>query len=312
MSPTQWIARDMDNIGWMDARLYQILCLTLFLILGVISRDWTISTPHIGWIIIACLSAQMFGTWRSGAIGPASGPDSTPASPTIVTLAANLQRLLSGWPSALITSLGLSLLLRSEHWTTLVLASIAAIGSKFLLRHNGKHLFNPANFGIITALLVTPDAWVSPGQWGNEQWYALLFLVTGGFVLKQVGRWDTSIAFLITDAGLEAIRNGWLGWTWDVWLHQFSSGSLWLFALFMITDPRTIPDARPARLVWAGAIALLTFVLRNVWFISTAPFWALFVLAPLSVLLDRLVPADRFNWAETVSNDMSCSPLPSR
>ncbi len=298
MSPTQWIARDMNKIGLIDARLYQLLCLTLFLILGVISRDWTLSAPHIGWIILTCLTVQLIGAWRSGAIAPSSGAV-WPAWPEGLTDAAKLKPLLSGLPSALITSLGLSLLLRADDWTTLVLAGTAAIGSKFLLRLNGKHLFNPGNFGIITALLLAPDAWVSPGQWGEEQWYVLVFVATGGFVLKQVGRWDTSIAFLLTYAGLEAVRNGWLGWTWDVWLHRLSSGSLWLFALFMITDPRTIPDARGARLVWAGAIALLTFYLRNVWFISTAPFWALFVLAPFSVLLDWLFPADRFDWAET-------------
>lgn len=291
MSPTQWIACDMNKIGLIDARLYQLLCLTLFLILGVISRDWTISAPHIGWIIVTCLSVQLIGTWARGAIGPTLG--------SAWADAAMLKSLLSSLPSALITSLGLSLLLRADSWITLVLAGTAAIGSKFLLRLNGKHLFNPGNFGIIMALLLAPDAWVSPGQWGEEQWYVLVFVATGGLVLRQVGRWDTSIAFLLTYAGLEAVRNVWLGWTWDVWLHRLSSGSLWLFALFMITDPRTIPDARAARLIWAGAIALLTFYLRNVWFISTAPFWALFVLAPFSVLLDWRFPADRFDWADT-------------
>jgi Na+-transporting NADH:ubiquinone oxidoreductase subunit NqrB len=180
----------------------------------------------------------------------------------------------------------------------MILAASCAILSKFLLRVQGKHIFNPANLGIIAALILTPDAWVSPGQWGEDGWYALIFLGTGGLVLKQVGRWDTTVAFLGSYALLEAARNLWLGWTWDVWLHRLMSGSLLLFALFMITDPRTIPNARAARLIWAGAIAFLTFILRNSFFLSTAVFWALFALAPLTIILDYLWKAPRFSWTD--------------
>jgi hypothetical protein len=66
-------------------------------------------------------------------------------------------------------------------------------------------------------------------------------------VLKRVGRWDTTLAFLGSYALLEALRNLWLGWAWDVWAHRLMSGSLLLFALFMVTDPRSIPNARPAQ-----------------------------------------------------------------
>jgi len=166
-----------------------------------------------------------------------------------------------------------------------------------------KHLFNPANFGIIVALLFTSDAWVSPGQWGEEGWYALMFLSAGGLVLRQVGRWDTTIAFLATYIGLEAVRNAWLGWTWDVWGHRLMSGSLLMFALFMVTDPRTIPNSRTGRVIWAMAIALLTFILRNQFFVSTAVFWALFALAPFSILLDRLFPDERFFWESDSVSD---------
>jgi Na+-transporting NADH:ubiquinone oxidoreductase subunit NqrB len=198
--------------------------------------------------------------------------------------------------SATITALGLSLLLRSDSYTTMVLAASLAILSKFLFQVNHKHFFNPANFGIISVLILTKDAWVSPGQWGDDWWYALLFVGTGGMVLKQVGRWDTTAAFLGSYALLEAIRNLWLGWTWDVYCHRLMSGSLLLFALFMITDPRSIPNARFSRIFWAISIGVLTFILRNQFFVSTAVFWALFALAPLSILLDFLWSAPRFSW----------------
>jgi Na+-transporting NADH:ubiquinone oxidoreductase subunit NqrB len=183
-----------------------------------------------------------------------------------------------------------------DHYSTMVIASAFAILSKSVFQVRGKHIFNPANFGIVATLLCTSDAWVSPGQWGEEGWYALLFLAAGGLVVGKVGRWDTTIAFLGTYAGLEAARNIWLGWTWDVWAHRLMSGSLLMFAFFMITDPRSIPNARIGRLIWALSIALLTFILRNYFFISTAVFWSLFALAPLTIVLDRVFPADRFTW----------------
>jgi Na+-transporting NADH:ubiquinone oxidoreductase subunit NqrB len=40
----------------------------------------------------------------------------------------------------------------------------------------------------------------------------------------------------------------------------------------------------------------LTFVLRNQFYLSTAVFWALFALSPLTVVLDRLWKAERFAW----------------
>ncbi len=284
-----------------DARFYQILFLGLFLLLGIGTRDWTLHPEMVGVLIATCLLTQWgmgwiigCGSWRGWRQAMGDGQQATEhlESPVPPAPGASL-------PSALITSLGLSLLLRADHYSTVILAGTLAILSKFLLRVRGKHLFNPANFGIIAALLLTRDAWVSPGQWGEEGWYVLLFLGTGGVVLRKVGRWDTTVAFLGAYAGLEAIRNVWLGWTWDVWAHRLMSGSLLLFALFMITDPRTIPNARVGRLLWAIAIALLTFILRNVFFIPTAVFWALFALAPLTPLLDFIFPADRFSWSSS-------------
>lgn len=86
------------------------------------------------------------------------------------------------------------------------------------------------------------------------------------------------------------------------------SGSLLLFALFMITDPRTIPNARISRLIWAVSIALLTFILRNYFFVSTAVLWALIALAPLSILLDWIWTAPRFSWNSSLDFTPELTP----
>ncbi|MEM9769274.1 MAG: RnfABCDGE type electron transport complex subunit D [Cyanobacteria bacterium P01_D01_bin.71] len=286
-----------------DARDYQILFLSLFLLLGLATRDWTLKPAVVGVAIATALLTQAaFSLWRSyrSRVTAEAGDLNLPSAIAPAGISARWQQIWANfsfnWRSPLISALGLSLLLRVDHLPTMALAAFVAIASKFLCQVDGKHFFNPANIGIIAALCFTHDAWVSPGQWGEELWYALIFLGAGGMVLKRVGRWDTTAAFLGSYALLEALRNLYLGWTWDVWLHRLSSGSLLLFALFMVTDPRSIPNARPARLLWALSIAGLTFFLRNRFYVPTAVFWALFLLSPLTIALDRLWQSERFAW----------------
>ena len=272
-----------------DARLTQIIFLGLFLFLGVNTRDWTIQPDLIFAVVASCLITQ----WLLSALVEYAKSLSNIYSELNILISP---KVLTSLRSALITSLGLCLLLRSNSHQTMMIAGFLAIASKFLFRYHQKHFFNPANFGIIAAITLTNDAWVSPGQWGTDWWYLLLFLGLGGVVLRQVGRWDTSITFLLSYGTLEAIRNAWLGWSWDVWQHQFMSGSLLLFALFMLTDPRSIPNSKTGRLIWSMAIAFSTFILQHYFYLSTAIFWSLFIISPLTVLLDMIWTAPRFNW----------------
>ena len=277
-----------------DARITQIIFLSLFLLLGVSTRDWTIQSHLIFVVISSCSITQWI---LSSLVECSKRNDEYSLINTHNKLAILFSsKVLVSLRSALITSLGLCLLLRSNSPKTMAIAGCLAIASKFIFRYHHKHFFNPANFGIIAALTITDDAWISPGQWGTDWWYILLFLGLGGVVLKQVGRWDTSIAFLLSYGGLEAVRNLWLGWSWDVWQHQFMSGSLLLFALFMLTDPRSIPNSQKGRWIWSIAIAFTTFILQHYFYLSTAIFWSLFIVSPITMLLDMAWHAPRFNW----------------
>jgi Na+-transporting NADH:ubiquinone oxidoreductase subunit NqrB len=275
-----------------DARDYQISFLAFFLFLGVATRDWTLQPKSILVVIASCLVTQWL---LSSSIEYTKNINDYGVSPIqIITK----PQVLNSLRSALITALGLCLLLRSNSYQTMAIASFLAIASKFIWRWRHKHFFNPANFGIIAALILTDDAWVSPGQWGTDWWYLLLFAGLGGVILKKVGRWDTSIAFLLVYGGLSAICNLWLGWTWDVWQHQLMNGSLLLFALFMVTDPRSIPNSQTGRLLWSSAIAITTLILQNYFYLSTAVFWALFTISPLTVIIDAVWTAPRFTWQQ--------------
>ncbi|NEP13896.1 MAG: Na+-transporting NADH:ubiquinone oxidoreductase, subunit NqrB [Symploca sp. SIO2C1] len=302
-------------MGQQDPRDYQIIFLSLFLVLGIGTRDWTLRPELMLVLLLSCLLTQwvMVSFWGKfqenwslvtsklpvGWVSDRVTQQQQKFSHPISSLKNNF--IPVSLKSAAITALSLCLLLRADHYITMVIAGTLAISSKFIFQVERKHFFNPANFGIIAALILTNDAWVSPGQWGDSGWYALLFAGSGCMILKLVGRWDTTAAFFGAYTLLEGIRNFWLGWTWDVFCHRLMSGSLLLFALFMLTDPRSIPNARMSRLVWAICIAVLTFILRNQLFVSTAVFWALFALAPLTVVLDLIWSSPRFNWSDAKS-----------
>ena len=55
------------------------------------------------------------------------------------------------WRSPAITGLSLSLLLRAPSPGWLALAAMIGVGSKFLLRVDGRHVFNPSGFAIVGA-----------------------------------------------------------------------------------------------------------------------------------------------------------------
>ncbi len=142
--------------------------------------------------------------------------------------------------SPLITSLSLTLLLRTGSiWLSLA-AGVLAIGSKYLIRVNGKHIFNPANFGIVVIATLFAKAWVSPGQWGVAPLSALLIVGLGGLVTTKSKSWDISLTFFGFYGALVLSRALWLGDPLTIPLHQLQSGAVLIFAFFMISDPKTV------------------------------------------------------------------------
>jgi len=278
-----------------DARDYQIICLCLFLLVGFFFRDWTLEISQIILTIFSCLFTQIILT---------SWIKFTNNQVILNTYHLNFpgffQKYLdfSGVKSALISGLGLSLLLRANKPEILILAGVMAISSKFLFTYHNKHFFNPANFGIITSILLTHSAWVSPAQWGSERWYLLLFFCTGTMVSNKVGRWETSAIFLVVYSALQGFYNFYLGWDIDVLTHQLMSGSLLVFAFFMLTDPRSIPNAQNSRIFWTILVAIISFILQQFFYVNGAIFYALFIVSPLTIFFDIFWKENRFRWQE--------------
>ena len=200
------------------------------------------------------------------------------------------------WRSPTITGLSLGLLLRAQSPWFFALAGVIAVASKFLLRVDGKHIFNPAGFAIVALLLANAGVWISPGQWGAELWFAALAGLLAILVLQAARRADIAIFFLASHAALLGARALWLGDPLAIPLHQMQSGSLLIFAFFMISDPRTSPNSRLGRFAFAFAVAATAHYLA--FFMQTRPalYFALIALSPLTLVIDRVFPAPRFAW----------------
>lgn len=260
---------------WSDARHFQIAALSSLLAINFVWIDFGAKPLYSALAVASALLTQIVCSRLSG-----------------------LQRI--DLRSALITGLSLSLLLRANEPWLPALAGMIAIASKFVLRIEGRHVFNPAGFAIVTLLATANGVWISPGQWGSSVWLASLLAFFAILVLQASQRSDIALFFLGSHLALLLARASWLGDPLAIPLHQFQSGSLLIFAFFMISDPRTTPDSRLARLLFAVAVAFFAHYLAFFMQIRSALYIALIVLSPLTPLLNRAVPARKFEWTPTI------------
>jgi len=182
-----------------------------------------------------------------------------------------------------------------------VATATAAIASKFALRWRRKHVFNPTNFGLVVMMLVTGQVWVSPGQWGSAATFGFLMASAGCLVVTRARRADVTLVFLGTWAALLFGRSMWLREPVAVPIHRLESGALILFAFFMISDPKTTPDSRVGRMLFAGLVAAGAYVVQFVLFRTNGFLWSLAVASLLVPVIDWLLPGRRYRWPSAVA-----------
>jgi Na+-transporting NADH:ubiquinone oxidoreductase subunit NqrB len=256
--------------GW-DPRLYQIGTLGSLLGYGVWWLSFEVHAETALAIVATALVTQLACTRVSGR---------GPFDPR----------------SALISALSLCLLLRTSSLPLAVLTATIAIASKFVLRVRGKHVFNPTNGALVAMLLATSDIWVSPGQWGSGLVFAFLMASAGGLVVNRAARADVTLAFLACWASLLVARSLWLGEPLAIPVHRLQNGALVLFAFFMISDPKTTPDSRAGRLLFAALVALGAYVVQFWLFKTNGLLWSLAVCSLAVPVIDRLLPGRRYQW----------------
>jgi Na+-transporting NADH:ubiquinone oxidoreductase subunit NqrB len=254
-----------------DPRLYQIASLTGLLVYGLLALDFEVGLPRAITILATTLCTQ----YACGRIRklPAYDPK-----------------------SALISGLSLCLLLRTNSLATAAATAVVAVASKFVVRWNGKHVFNPTNIGLVSMMLIGAPVWVSPGQWGNAAFFAFLMACLGGLVVNRAARSDVTLAFIGSYAALLFSRSLWLGQPPANPLHGLQNGAFLLFSFFMISDPRTTPSSRAGRVLFAFLVAAGALFVQFVLYRTNGLLWSLAVCSVAVPLIDRLLPGSRFEW----------------
>jgi len=244
-----------------DPRHFQIATLSGLVLLGV----FVFAFDMRAWHAAACISS------------------------TVITqfIASRMVKQKFDVRSPLITALSLTLLLRT---------GIMAIASKYLIRIKGKHVFNPANFALVILSMSFAGVWISPGQWGAAPLLAIGLFAAGAIVTGKAKRWDVSVALLVSYAALVFGRALWLGDPLSIPIHQMQSGALLIFAFFMISDPKTTPDSRIGRVVYAALVASVGFIIQFQFYNAAGIILALILTAPLVPLFDRFLPGPRYAW----------------
>ena len=260
----------MDAPHRLDPRWYQIAMLSALLGYGMFGIGFDLGWDRVAAVLATALGAQFVCTrlWRLPAFDPLS---------------------------ALISGIGLCTLLRANGLAPLVLAAAIAIVGKFVIRLDGKHLFNPTNLALIV-MLIAGAGWISPGQYGHVAFVALLIVCVGLTVVCKAARSDVTLAFLAVYAAILFGRSLWLGEPMSIPVHRLQSGLLLQFAFNMISDPRTTPDSRAGRVLFGALTALGAGFVQFVLFRTNGPVWSLAACALLVPLIDRWLPGPRHRW----------------
>jgi Na+-transporting NADH:ubiquinone oxidoreductase subunit NqrB len=259
-----------------DPRLYQIATLASLLVYGMGWLDFGVTPGRVCLLLLTVLATQAACDHWSG-------------------VRVNAR-------SALISGLSLCLLLRTNRTDLAILAAVIAIVGKFAIRCRGKHVFNPANSALVALLLLSDQVWVSPGQWGSAAFFAFLMACAGGIVVNRAARADVTCAFIACYSALIFGRSLYLGEPLAIPFHRLESGALLLFAFFMISDPKTTPNSRAGRVLFAGLVACGAWYVQFRLFRTNGLVWSLAAWSMAVPLIDRLMTGTRYSWSSPAAS----------
>jgi Na+-translocating ferredoxin:NAD+ oxidoreductase RnfD subunit len=230
------------------------------------------------------------------------------------------------WPaSALLTGNGVAFVLRvpgTHHgdwwslngWWIFVGTAAFALLSKYLIKVDGRHVFNPSNIGLVVCFLLLGPKRAEPLDfwWGPmSTWlaFALIVIVGGGLaILMRLRMLVIAVGFWLSFAvgiALLAFTGHAMTARWHVgpitgpyfWWVLITSPEILVFMFFMITDPKTTPKTTRARAVYAVSVGLLAALLiapaKTEFWSKVAVLGALAIVCGARPLLER-IPAMRF------------------
>jgi len=196
------------------------------------------------------------------------------------------------WPaSGLLTGNSTAFILRVPgtlhgQWWSLhgaeIFIGVVALGmaTKYLIRWRGRHIFNPSNVALVATFVALGPTrvepldlwWIPMGPWMIVT-YAIL--IVGGLLiaweLRLVGlelgfmaAFAVFVALALVGAPDHCMVASWHVTPMcgsELWRILVTSPEILIFALFMVPDPRTVPDGPVARFVFGVVVALLAVLL---------------------------------------------------
>jgi Na+-translocating ferredoxin:NAD+ oxidoreductase RnfD subunit len=231
-----------------------------------------------------------------------------------------LAKLLTGkWPhlaSAYISGISVGMLVRSPAIWPYALCSAISITSKYVLRVDGRHIWNPSNFGIVAMLLLAADTVAGLSvQWGNNLLPMLVVWCFGSVIIHSLGRFHITLTYVSSFVVFAAIRAAITGHPFLSEVAPVTGPMYQLYIFFMITDPKTTVRSYQGQMLVAVLVAFTEAVFRLLQFVH-APYYALFVVGPaaklVEIALERRGGRDQTvaAGALTDSRPVSASPTP--
>jgi ferredoxin-NADP reductase len=137
----------------------------------------------------------------------------------------------------------------------LVWAGLIAIGSKYVLAINRKHIFNPAALAVVTTFYLIGQG----ASWWVGNMYMQIPLIIGGIlIVRKIRRWNMVYTFLIVNLGAIALYNYLYGS--DVWLavkYTLMYSQIFFFATVMFTEPATTPPTNRLQILYGAVVGVL-------------------------------------------------------
>jgi Na+-translocating ferredoxin:NAD+ oxidoreductase RnfD subunit len=197
--------------------------------------------------------------------------------------------------SAYITGISVGILVRSPAFWPYALCSAISITSKYVLRIKGRHIWNPSNFGISVMLVLAAETVATLSiQWGNYLLPMLVIWVLGSVIIWRLRRFHITGIYVASFIAFALLRSRMTGSPWQSEIAPITGPMYQLFIFFMITDPRTTVRSKRGQCLVVFLVAALEMVLRLDQIVY-APFYALFVVGPMAMLIEIWLESRRTN-----------------
>jgi hypothetical protein len=210
----------------------------------------------------------VIGQWRFQILGDSYLPWICALATALVAEIVLYKLHSGGFPnllSAYISGNSVAILLKPSRevlWP-FVVCSLLAIGSKYVLRYRGRHLWNPTNFSVCALLLLAPGAVsILSHQWGNDPAMVAIIWAVGLLTVTRARVAHLTLGYLLFFVVLAWFRTLFNHQPLRSELGPVTGPMYQLFMFFMVTDPRTIVRGKGPQMIALALVALVECALR--------------------------------------------------